>query len=325
MNFLGIDAGGSKTILAVCDETGRVRSTLRLPAVSLAACGGEEGMRRTLADGVRRVLPTAAPDGVCFGVPCYGESGPGDAAIDRVAAACFAGAAAEVCNDSRVAWAGSFALAPGINIVTGTGAIGYGVDPRGQAARCGGWSYHFSDEGSGYWLGLSLLELFCKQSDGRIPVRGPLYALVRERLALQKDFDINDLAERDYLPHRDRVAGLQRILLEAARQGDASAIARYREAGREIALIARGILAQLDFAGSAAVSYSGGIFNVGALVMDSFTASLADCGCRIVRPQAPPWIGALMLALRTLGRDTPGALANLIRAGQAEDGREGGA
>lgn len=316
MNFLGIDAGGSKTILAVCDEAGQVQRTARLPAVTLAACGGEDGMRQALSDGVRQVLPDGTLDGVCFGVPCYGESDPGDAAIDRVAAACFAGAAIEVCNDSRVAWAGSLALAPGINIVTGTGAIGYGVDPHGNAARCGGWSYHFSDEGSGYWLGLKCLSLFSKQSDGRIPERGPLYTLVRERLGLVKDFDLNDLAERDYLPYRDRVAGLQRILLEAAQQGDESAIACYHEAGQEIALIARGILAQLDFGGSADVSYSGGIFNVGALVMDSFAASLTGCGCRIIRPEAPPWAGALMLALRTRGKDMPAALSNLIQEGQ---------
>ena len=317
MRFLGIDAGGSKTIMAICDEAGRVQGTARMPGISLAACGGEEGLENALREGLQQLLPEGTlPDGLCFGAPCYGESEPGDAAIRRAVKACYGDTPAEICNDCRVAWAGSLALAPGVNVVAGTGTIGYGVDPHGQDSRCGGWSWHFSDEGSGYWLGFRLLELFCKQSDGRIPQRGPLHALVRERLGIRNDYDVNDLIENEYLPYRSKMAGLQLILLEAAHLGDESAIACYRTAGREIALIVQGILERLDFGGPADVSYSGGIFSVGDLVMESFAESLAPLRCRIVPPKAPPWIGALLLALRTRGLAEENAIANLIAAGK---------
>ena len=317
MHFLGIDAGGSKTIMALSDENGHVIKSIRTSGISLSACGGEMGMLEAMKAGLDQLLTdNTRLDGVCVGAPCYGESVSGDAAIERVVKACFPNTPTDLCNDSRVAWAGSFALKPGVNIVTGTGSIGYGVDKHGTSARCGGWNWTYSDEGSGFWLGLNTLRLFTKQSDGRVP-RGALYALVREKLNLANDLELDDVAEREYLPYRDKVAALQCVLLEAAKNGDRSAIALYSEAGREIALIVSTILTKLDFSDVADVSYSGGIFHVGALVMDSFKAALSDYHCNIITPKSPPWIGALMLALKTQNMVTPEALSTLI--GQAHN------
>lgn len=51
-------------------------------------------------------------------------------------------------NDSQAAWAGSLACQPGVNIVAGTGAIGFGVDANGNMARASGWGPFCGDEGS---------------------------------------------------------------------------------------------------------------------------------------------------------------------------------
>lgn len=325
MIALGIDGGGTKTLFSLCDETGRVLCMLRRPTIALLQVG-EEGQRAALEEGTRAALreaglPAEGPafglSAVCFGAPTLGESKTGDAAMRHSMHRVFGDGKWRVCNDAEVAWAGSFALRPGINILAGTGTMAFGMDIHGQKARCGGWGEHYGDEGSGYWLGMRALSLFCKEADGRLPA-GALYAIMREHFHLDIDFDIYEATIHDCLPYRDKVAELQLLLLEAARQGDENAIACYQEAGREIALNVNGILNRLDFPEGAEVSYSGGIFKTGALVMGSFRNSLEARGCTIVRPLAPPWVGALMAALQLAGADTPEALAQLIAAGGAK-------
>jgi len=301
-----------------------VLSVRRRPTAALLQIG-EEGQFAALAEGARAALkeaglPTTGPalglSAVCFGASCWGES-HGDEAMRRSMGRLFGDIPWLVCNDAEVAWAGSFALRPGINILAGTGTMAFGMDAYGQKARCGGWGEHYGDEGSGYWLGKRALSLFCKEADGRLPV-GALYALTRERFQLESDFDIYQATIHDCLPHRDRVAELQLLLFEAARQGDQNAIDCYREAGYEIALNVNGILNRLDFPTGAEVSYSGGIFKAGALVMDSFREALEARGCVIARPLAPPWAGALMAALQLVGGDTPEALKAVAEAGAKE-------
>jgi len=319
---LGIDGGGTKTLYSVCAFDGRVHCLLRRSPIALIQCG-EDGLRNALRNGLRDVLREAGIptrdriSAVCLGAPCWGESVIGDQTIRNVADEVFGDTPVYICNDAEIACAGSFALNPGINIVAGTGAIAFGMDAHGQTARCGGWG-HFADEGSGYWLGMRTLSLFCKQADGRLPKQA-LYRLVRKKFGVKWDFGVIDPILEEYLPHRDKVASLQLILLEAAKQGDTSAIESYREAGREIALNADGIMSKLNLKGGANVSYSGGIFKVGSLVMDSFRETLEARGCTVVQPLAPPWTGALMLALRLAGQVTPHALGRLIEFGSKDD------
>ena len=69
-------------------------------------------------------------------------------------------------NDAVCGWAGALAGEDGINIVAGTGSIGYG-EFEGRAARAGGWGELFSDEGSAHWIAREALSLFSRMSDGR--------------------------------------------------------------------------------------------------------------------------------------------------------------
>lgn len=320
MALLGIDAGGTKIHYALCTEKGELLHTLLTPSFSLIRCG-EEAMHAKLQSDIQRLLQEAglspalqeSINAVCYGVPGWGESETYDATMTRIADKLFEGAAVFLCNDSQVGWAGSFALRPGINVVAGTGAIAFGKDAYGNVARCGGWGYAFSDEGSGYWLGRKTMELFCKQADGRLPRRGPLYSLMRKAFGVANDFRIVEIVEQEYLPYREKIASLQLLLLDAAKAGDEAAIVCYQDAGREIARNVQGVRKKLTFDGKVPVSYSGGIFKVGPMVLDSFLDSLCQFDCMLVEPIAPPWVGALMIALTLLPGDHTDAIAELIQ------------
>jgi N-acetylglucosamine kinase-like BadF-type ATPase len=87
-------------------------------------------------------------------------------------------------NDMICGWAGSLGCEDGINIVAGTGSIGYG-ERQGESARVGGWGEAFGDEGSAHWIAIQGLALFSRMSDGRM-ARGPLYDRVVEAFSLRK-------------------------------------------------------------------------------------------------------------------------------------------
>ena len=62
-------------------------------------------------------------------------------------------------NDMVCGWAGSLACEDGINIVAGTGSIGYG-QRRGWPHAPAAGAKHFSDEGSAYWIAMQGLNAF---------------------------------------------------------------------------------------------------------------------------------------------------------------------
>ena len=102
---------------------------------------------------------------------------------------------------------------------------------------------------------------------------------MKARLGLEDDYELNNLVRDVYAPSREKTASIQRILLEAAREGDASAVRLYEEAARELAENVNAVLRQLRLGDTPTVSYSGGIFETGALILKTFRAALKNGLC----------------------------------------------
>ena len=127
-----------------------------------------------------------------------------------------------------------------MNVVAGTGSIGYG-ERQGRSARVGGWGNAIGDEGSGYWIVSRALTLFTQMSDGRAP-KGPLHAMLKAELGLERDLDLCSLVGAGgLLAARDRVAALCPLVARAAAQGDAAAAAIFIDAARELAAIVEAV------------------------------------------------------------------------------------
>jgi N-acetylglucosamine kinase-like BadF-type ATPase len=242
--------------------------------------------------------------GIAMGLPCYGESMDGDRALKAAIHKEFTGASVYLATDVEVGWAGSMALMPGINIVAGTGAIAFGKDIHGRAARSGGWSEFFGDEGSCYWIGRKVLELFSKQADGRIP-KDELYDIVYREFGLKDDYSFIDIVHNKYMGYRKQVASLQFLAEKAALSGSPSAIALYDEAARELCLLVDAIRSRLDFYEvPLTVSYSGGLFNAGELIMPRFSQEIGRMGGILSTPLFGPEEGAVMLACQHFSADS---------------------
>ena len=200
-------------------------------------------------------------------------------------------------------WAGSLGCADGINIVAGTGSIGYGRR-HGRGARAGGWGEAFSDEGSAYWIAIRGLNTYSRMSDGRLP-KGPLYAMFNEALQLQSDLDICTHVYGEGASSRGELAQLSQVVARAAQAGDAEAIGIFAQAGEELARIALAVRTALRFESEevALVSGSGGAFNTGDLLLIPFQNTLHATGYPFdfVKPMHEPHIGAALYAARLAG------------------------
>ena len=303
--YIGIDGGGSKTKFLCFDRTGGECGAAATIGTYCAQDGIDAVLSR-LKDGIAQCLPERTTDVLIgFGMPAYGENRELDALAAKIIRETFSTMRVHIDNDAAIGWAGSLAMKPGISVVAGTGSIAYGRDAFGKTERCGGWHEFFSDEGSGYWLGKQLLQLFSHQSDGRLK-KTVLYDLVRSKLSLQDDFDIISLTNQHYATSRKDTAALQKILLEAARMGDPTAIACYDRASEELSKLVVTVLKQLDFpAGEKVpVSYQGGLFSIPELIRNPVAhkvrAAAFPWEIDFCQPKLDPCRGAVLLAMAEL-------------------------
>ena len=302
--FLGVDGGGTKTRFALMDGDRKVLSEAQL-GTSYHPEVGLEGVREVLANGTAKVLAGAGIDAsrityAFFGLPCHGEDAAITPSLDAMPGPILGHDRYTCDNDMVCGWAGSLGAEDGINIVAGTGSIGFG-QRRGRSARAGGWGEAFSDEGSAYWIAMQGLNAYSRMSDGRLP-RGPLHTLVNTSLKLENDLD---LCAQVYGPNartRGELAQFSPLVAEAAALGDEAAVNVLRRAGHELALIAEALRQKLGFETGEAVrlSYSGGAFNAGDVLMTPFREALAAASpaFELCRPLYEPHVGAALYAAK---------------------------
>ena len=234
--------------------------------------------------------------GIAMGLPCFGESEDGDRELKKSFDSAFPNIPVYLTNDVEVGWAGSLDLASGVNVVAGTGSIAFGKNESGETARCGGWSEFFSDEGSCYWIGCKVLQLFSKQADGRAP-KDELYTVVRKEFKIKNDFEIIDPVHNEYITNRDKVAALQFLAKDAALAGSSSARNLYIDAAGELCNMVTAIRDRLQFKHQPfPVSYSGGLFKAGELILPHFNERVIAAGGDPVKPKYEPVYGAVLLA-----------------------------
>jgi N-acetylglucosamine kinase-like BadF-type ATPase len=306
--FLGVDGGGSKTTFQLIDADGRELARAETGTTDHGQIG-IDGAAARLAEGLDAVLETANVRRedlafAFFGLPAYGEDASAAEQLEELPAGLLGHRRYACGNDMVCGWAGSLAGADGVNIVAGTGSIGYG-QRQGRSARAGGWGNAIGDEGSGYWIASQALTLFSRMSDGRAP-KGPLHAILRAELGLERDLDLCSLVSAGGpLAVRDRVAALCPFVALAAVEGDAAAAAIFADAARELAAIVEAVRIALGYADEEVtpVSYSGGAFAAGDFFQSEFAAAVGErAGTYLLTPPVlSPLAGASLLAAKLAG------------------------
>lgn len=301
--YLGVDGGGTKTEFLLIDAAGEPLARART-GTTYHLQVGLDGAEHALATGIGEVCAaanvSAADLGFAFiGLPAFGEDSVVDPQLDALCGRLLGHARYACANDMVCGWAGSLGGEDGINLVAGTGSIGYGR--RGEReARCGGWGEMFSDEGSAYWIASRGLNAFTRMSDGRLP-RGPLHAAFVEALSLTSDLDVCARTMGPAGLGRDGIAALAPVVSGAAAAGDPVARAILDEAARELAAIATALRTALGYTAGerTALSWSGGVMLRQDAVREALRTTLEASGdFAIVAPKWSPVEGAAHYARR---------------------------
>lgn len=297
--FIGVDGGGTKTAFVLADGEGKILASHTMGSANYKQVG-MNGLMEMLKTGLQQVMTQAQVDSldsgyVCIGIPMYRESKFFDACIEERVREELSEWKVHLVNDCEVGWAGSLGLEDGINLVAGTGSISFGRNGEGQTVSVGGWSDYFSDEGSCKWLGTKCMELFSKEADGRLP-KGPLYNIIWREFGLESDKDIIDIFEQQYMPYRDKIASLQKLLLQAANEGDPVACRAYEDAAEELLMILEATARRLRMGDTIRVTCSGGLFRAGKVIFDPLLKKMEERKMVYTESFYRPEMGALLLA-----------------------------
>lgn len=298
MHVLGIDAGGTKTVCLLADETGTVVAEGRGGGANLQTAGElevEKVLHHVMEEAIgdRDIRPAA----ICLGIA--GVDRPRDAdAVRGIMRRIGFKTRIVIVNDALIALVAGAAEGPGVVVIAGTGSIAYGRNSAGRAARSGGWGYVLGDEGGGYWIGRNALAAVVRQFDGRGPTTALTSLVLREMHLANPTELIHAIYDRGF--QRGAVAGIAKVVREAADAGDAVASEILGRAAHELTVAASAVVSALGMRGDVFPTVlSGGIFRAIPALGARVTAGISEVAPRSdVRVlSVEPAAGAVYLAL----------------------------
>jgi glucosamine kinase len=165
--FLGVDGGGTGCRARIEDAAGTVLGQ-GLSGPATTRLGIEEAWASIARafDAAIEEAGLSASDIKCIhaGVGLAGISRKGALAALRAIEHPFA--SIEFVSDGEGACLGAHSGRDGAIVIAGTGSIGLGL-VEGRQLRVGGYGFPISDEGSGAYLGLKVVQLALRAYDGR--------------------------------------------------------------------------------------------------------------------------------------------------------------
>ncbi|MFJ3956261.1 N-acetylglucosamine kinase [Arthrobacter sp. NPDC090010] len=201
-----------------------------------------------------------------------------------------------VVHDSELLLAAAGAVT-GVSVIAGTGSAAWGRDGDGRESRSGGWGYLLGDEGSGYWLSREAVRRSLRRMNlGESP--DDLAQAVCTSVGAD---DVAGLIAAFHDPAKGRRywAERSRLVVDAARGGNAEAQDILACAARDLVGLAAAVLKRLDLAGP--VVLGGGLGQHVPELSGAFRAGLAELGHDDVRIlDREPVFGAVELLGRTV-------------------------
>lgn len=316
-HIVGVDGGGTKTEFVLIDRSGNVVGRERGGATNFQIIGGKK-LKEELLGCLNRLtksanLPSHKIDHIFLGLAGAGREDDKKEIINLFEDTEFKDKVS-VDSDAVVALAGAFGTAPGIIIISGTGAICFGMNNQAKVVRSGGWGYLLGDEGSGYFIGREALIAALKDFDGR-GEKTTLRQEIERHFSLKSIDLIIPLIYQNKID-RGAIANLAPIVFQQASRGDASAEIIIRSAGRELGALAKAVALRLNFENEEIrVALIGSIFKQKEMLLNEISKELFEVSwnIEIQEPMFAPEYGAALLALQKCGAPIDEALLNNLK------------
>ena len=319
MFFLGVDAGGTKTIAALTNRRGELLG-IGLSGPCNILENGEETVRENLREAIASFKEILQENREkiysCFGLPAVGEFRNSQDVMKEIVKRETGIEPNMVVNDVVVGWAAGTLTQDGVHVVAGTGAIIYGRKSNNEV-RVSGWGSLIGDEGSAYDIGRRALSVITKQLDGRLP-RSILSDLIMEKNELKDEIDLLEWVYKNPTTRRQKIASVAPLVYDAALKGDTFAKDILYNAAEELALAATTAARRLELM-NPLFTYSGSVLENNKIVRERFCEILLDSfpTATIRRTSLPPVFGAILLSYKiALGRIDESFLEALKKASE---------
>lgn len=302
--YLGIDGGGTNTHCYLANEEGKIVGASKTGSSTYHAIGLKKSAEE-ISKAINLSLLDSKLNIKNIEIACLGLSGIDSKndfnTINKMLNKMNIAKKIILKNDSYIALiGGTGGNDQGIVLISGTGAIGFGINYKKNEKRVGGWGHILGDEGSGYSIAISGLRAAMRSYDGRIEGTQLLY-MFKEKLNLK---NIEELLDLIYVKKmsRNKIASLANVVFEAAKNNDKIANKIIVRAAKELSLIVKTIINELDFSEKKLdILLVGGVFkNNNKIFFDTLKKNIKKAApkARIIRPKFSPTVGALFLAFQ---------------------------
>ena len=297
MYIIGIDGGGTGTVGILTTETGQCLAQVQSGPSNYHVVGEAktQAVLKSLVEELCEKAGIPSTSSIHF---CLGMAGLGRAEdrkiIGRICDELGISENRILTHDAHIALVGGTEKQQGVIVISGTGAIVYGINADGKEARASGWGYLLGDEGSGYDIAIKGLRVVARAADGR---SRPTELTNRILNALELN-EPGDLIRWVHAASRDAIAQLSQIVFDAAQAMDAIAERIVNAAAEELVCAANSVVKQLEFVGAFDIVLSGG----NLLHQPMFAEKLRQQFARIAPnasvhlPLHDPAYGAVLLA-----------------------------
>ena len=257
MYIIGIDGGGTKTIGILATATGQHLAQVQSGPANYHVVG--ETKTQAVLEGIIAELyekvdiPPTSPVRFCLGMAGLGRATDREV-IGRICDELGICQNRILTHDAHIALVGGTGKQEGVIVISGTGAIVYGINTEGREARASGWGYLLGDEGSGYDIAIKGLQVVARAADGRGD-QTELTDRILNKLALNEP---SELIRWVHAASRDTIAQLAEVVFDTAKTGDTIADRIVEEAADELVCAATSVIEQLEFTEPFDIVLSGG-------------------------------------------------------------------
>lgn len=252
MNYiLGVDGGGTKTVIRITDFSGNIVSETITGAGNYKSVGVDVA-KSNIIEGIFKAIRYIKDesDDVFFTSSCFGLSGFDSEQDGEIFKNIIFNKKIKkllhpdkiiICNDSRIGLAAGTENKNAIMIICGTGSNCFGINEEGEEAKANGWDFILGDEGSAYEIGVKALRAIMRAFDKR----GKKTLLTQTILKDLNLKNIQDLIDWCYnIPFSsERFAALTKTVCSTAELGDKISIKLLKDEAKE-ALISISIVAK---------------------------------------------------------------------------------
>ncbi|HUH95837.1 MAG TPA: BadF/BadG/BcrA/BcrD ATPase family protein [Anaerolineales bacterium] len=314
--FLGVDVGGTKTHALIADEKG-IALGFGLDGAGNWQSVGFDGLRKVVGATIDQALSSAQVpldqiSAAGFGIAGYDWPSQLAAHLEAVTSIGL-NCPLELTNDAIIGLLAGAAQGWGIVLVAGTGNNCRGRDRDHREARITGEGIRFGEFGGASEMVMKAVQAVAYEWSRR----GPKTCLSGMFIKLAGAKDLNDLVEGIDLERYRPDPAWAPLVFEAASLGDPVARDVITWSANELGESGCAVIRQLGIEGEEfEIVMAGSIFDGGELYIEPLRHTIQKLAPRakLVRLEAPPVVGGVILAMQKAGLPTTSVHRALIES-----------